>query len=650
MKRISLLILVVLLISLPLLSQNNIVKELLTAGTSKDYPGSSYLIVFDKTYSKVMDSGLTYTTKKILYKVLTENGLKKLKALTFYYDPQSAYIEIKSAKIIRKGGKIENLPLDRVKDYPAPARAIYWGAREKIIPFEDLEIGDGVYIETYKKGFTYALLFQDDNKYIPPMKGHFYDIVHFYSSIPIKTKTYTVSVPSNKKLQYEFYNGTARHYAHIVKDRIEYFWEVKNIKPYKREPGMVSPSDVFPKLLLSTSPDWKAKSLWFYKVNEDYGSFEYNKEIKDKVNEIIKGAKSDFEKISRLTHWVAEEIRYSGLSMGKGEGYTLHKGTVTFRDRCGVCKDKAGMLITMLRAAGFKAYPAMTMAGSRIDRIPADQFNHCVTVVKYNGKYMLLDPTWVPGVRELWSSAEQQQQYLMGVPEGADLKTTPISPAEKHYLKYNIKRIILKDGEELISLKVSGDGQSDSMLRRFFTRSQVSEWDKNLKAEIISKFPGAKIIKTFYQNPYDISKPMMIELEFRLTEGIVKGKRYSYIKTYYDSLPFDYTIGFSRFSDKMKKRKYPFRTRCSQLINIRETIKLPYKFRLIATPKVKIIKGSGTDFKGGVYKKGKTLYISADIKLKKRIYQPEDWQSFRGAIGEFKKIASEIIVLKGGVK
>ena len=113
--------------------------------------------------------------------------------------------------------------------------------------------------------------------------------------------------------------------------------------------------------------------------------------------------------------------------MGEGEGFTLHTGEMTFNDRCGVCKDKAGMLITMLRAAGFESYPAMTMAGSRIDYIPADQFNHCVTVVKRNdGNYQLLDPTWVPFLRELWSSAEQQQQYLMGVPEGADLGTTPL--------------------------------------------------------------------------------------------------------------------------------------------------------------------------------------------------------------------------------
>ena len=279
------------------------------------------------------------------------------------------------------------------------------------------------------------------------MKGHFYDIVPFYSDVP-RAGEELPGAPAGDEKSCSSRCTTARPGTTPTcrATRAEYFWEVKDILPFKGEADMVDPSDVAPKLLISTSPDWQAKSLWFYKVNEDYGSFEFDDEIKAKVDEIVRGAKDDWEKISRLTHWVAEEIRYSGISMGPGEGYTLHKGTMTFRDRCGVCKDKAGMLITMLRAAGFESYPAMTMAGSRIDRIPADQFNHSVTLVKVDGKYHLLDPTWVPGVRELWSSAEQQQEYLMGVPEGADLASTPLSPAENHYVRYRLDSAVDDDG------------------------------------------------------------------------------------------------------------------------------------------------------------------------------------------------------------
>lgn len=79
--------------------------------------------------------------------------------------------------------------------------------------------------------------------------------------------------------------------------------------------------------------------------------------------------------------------------MGKGEGFTLHNLKMNYTDRCGVCKDIAGTLIAFLRMAGFEAFPAMTMAGSRVETIPADHFNHCVAVVKLSdGTMMPLDP------------------------------------------------------------------------------------------------------------------------------------------------------------------------------------------------------------------------------------------------------------------
>ena len=84
---------------------------------------------------------------------------------------------------------------------------------------------------------------------------------------------------------------------------------------------MVDLYDVAPKLMMSTTPDWKAKSRWFHKVNEDYGSFSPTPEAQAKVNELLKNVDDEMEKIAVLTHWVADNMRYSGISMGKGEGY-----------------------------------------------------------------------------------------------------------------------------------------------------------------------------------------------------------------------------------------------------------------------------------------------------------------------------------------
>jgi len=650
MKRTFLILFTLLLAVLPVPAQDDLHRQLAAAGTAKEFPGSSHMVVFDRTEVRVEESGLSHVDKELLYKVLSVEGAKELQSLSFGYDPLSAFVEVLEIKVLRADGTSEIIPRSACRDYPAPARAIYWGAREIIVPAGRLEPGDGVWVKTYQKGFTYALLRSEapgDDRYIPPMKGHFYDIVPFYSQIPVGLKNYRVLMPSTKKVQFEFYNGQARHYVHHLGENTEYFWEVKDIRPFQREANMVDPSDVAPKLLLSTSPDWRAKSLWFYKVNEDYGSFEFDDEIKAKTEEIIRGAKTDWEKVSRLTHWVAEEIRYSGISMGSGEGYTLHKGTMTFRDRCGVCKDKAGMLITMLRAAGFESYPAMTMAGSRIDRIPADQFNHSVSLVKLGDTYHLLDPTWVPGVRELWSSAEQQQEYLMGVPEGADLATTPISPPEKHALRYRLDSTVGSDGTLKGHVSVDAEGQSDSSLRRTFTSYPIHLWQEALSREFFHMHPAAKVSEVVYSDPIDLSRPMHIEFNIEIPGYMKKGELAALVQPLSASLPFQNALGFLRLNTGLEMRKYPFRLGCSQLVELRETMKIPKKWKILQLPTLKAVSGSGAEF-SGTFKTGHGLDISATLALKKRIFQPEDWDSIRQGALEFRKIMDATLILSSG--
>ena len=70
-----------------------------------------------------------------------------------------------------------------------------------------LQPGDIVDYEIAKKGFTYALLAagnEDESRFIPPMRGQFYDIVPFWSSTPTVRKVYVVSIPMEKELQFQF--------------------------------------------------------------------------------------------------------------------------------------------------------------------------------------------------------------------------------------------------------------------------------------------------------------------------------------------------------------------------------------------------------------------------------------------------------------
>lgn len=612
-------------------------------------------MVFDSTHVDMQESGLSYYHTHQLFKILTGQGGRQLHAIRYGYDPMSAWAEIQKVVVYRKNGDTETfLKEDHEINYVTPGGTILWGASEKLMDLGRLEPGDAVEVFLFKKGYTYALLLdqQDDDKYIPPMRGHFYDIIPFWVSQPTLSKYYQVDIPVSKSPQYELYNGAGILLSEekVSQGKNAFCFWAEDLMPFETEPNMVALSDVAPKVLLSTAPDWHSKSTWFYHVNEDFGSFDSTPEIDKKVKEILQGATDELDSVSRLTHWVADEIRYFGLNMGDGEGYTLHKADMTFTDRCGVCKDKAGLLVAFLRAAGFESYAAMTMAGSRIDYIPADQFNHSVAAVKLSdGQFHMLDPTWVPFVRELWSSAEQQQNYIIGLPEGQDLQETPVSDPENHYLRIRIKSAIDEQGNLTCNLDVSAEGQNDAAFRRMFTGADRKAWDQNLEELIMSQFPNARLNKATYE-PDNIMQvmdgPIRLTYHFTVAGYAVNHGQEIIVQPLSFRKLFPAQQRQFGIDSSPETRRYPFRESCSRLIDIQETLTFQGPVTIAWQPETVSVSGSGADFELNMNPAGNQVAISLTARYKKRIYQPEDWASFRAALTAQETLAKQPLILK----
>ncbi len=486
------------------------------AGDQDGNDGADLVTVLKRTDVTVEDSGLSHIRSWEVIKCLSEQGAAQLARLRLDFDPASNVVVVEGLRILRADGTIEDLDTQGV-DLPQPQWAIYWGAQMKLLPLPRLQPGDAVEVKSYMKGFLIAYLGEqddpwgalpaggdqpteepepapaveaepepkpvpvpraqaladtapepaddDESRYIPPMRGHFYDVVYFHDHHPVMQRHYTVRTPRDKPLQYEVHNGAVQAYVTFDEQHNIYsFW--KTDVPTYHEEGRYTEDhpDTETKVVMATVPDWGAKSRWFAQVNEP--QFVATPAIQAKVDEIVAGLQTDQDKVRALNHWAANEIRYSGISMGEGEGYTLHTGEMIFRDRSGVCKDKAGMAITMLRAAGYTVYPAMTMAGSRVERVPADQFNHCVVALRAGDDWQMLDPTWVTYSPENWSSAEGEQHYVIGTPEGEELMITPSFPAEDNRLVVRAETAIDEQGTLSGTVTFSGVGYAEQRLRR----------------------------------------------------------------------------------------------------------------------------------------------------------------------------------------
>ena len=614
------------------------------------YAGYDRVTLLDSTAVTVQPSGSGAFILHKAFRVQTPKGAVNSRIIKYDYDPLTAHAEFRYATIYRANGDVINLDVTEARDYATPARAIYWGARQIMLEVGRLQPGDIVEYEIAKKGFTYALLTagDDEERFIPPMRGQFYDIVPFWTTEPTMRKVYQVSMPMEKELQFQFYQGECASSMRYEEGRKVYTFTATDIRPFEREPNMVDLFDAAPKLMMSSTPRWQDKSLWFHKVNEDYGSFDPIPEAQKKVDELIQGKKTEMEKIAVLTHWVADNIRYSGISMGKGEGYTLHNLKMNYTDRCGVCKDIAGTLIAFLRMAGFEAYPAMTMAGSRVESIPADHFNHCVAVVKLsNGTYMPLDPTWVPFCRELWSSAEQQQNYLPGVPEGSDLRLTPLSAPENHYVRIHADNHINERGTLRGRFTITAEGQSDSNIRRIFTTGWQSDWKNSLEKQLLAVSPKAKLLRVDYgKNPKDYqAAPIRITFSYEIPGyAIIAGDRMLLKPLVMNNL-YNQVKSFLRINTDLETRQYGFKDGCSRLVEQEETIRVPKGYTLINTPRNDNWRSQAADFEGSLSQgKQQEIVLRQRLALKKRVYDAADWEGFRTAVNAYKSYGEYIMI------
>lgn len=613
---------------------------------AEKYNSSSEVILLDSTAVTVAPTGSgTFSVYKATLVRDIAAALSN-RIIRYDYDPLTAFAEFRYANVYKANGQTIRLDISKAQDYTAPARSIYWGARQIMLEVGRLDPGDIIEYEISKKGFTYALLANDEDRFVPPMRGQFYDIVPFWTSYPTLRKIYRVSIPMEKEMQFQFYQGECTSSMRYENNCKVYSFAKDNLVPFPKEPNMVDLYDAAPKLMMSSTPRWEDKSRWFYNTNETYGSFNAYAPAQKKVNELIRGKKTEMEKIAVLTHWVADNIRYAGITMGKGEGFTLHNTEMNYTDRCGVCKDIAGTLISFLRMAGFEAYPAMTMAGSRVESIPADHFNHCVAVVKLsNGTYMPLDPTWVPFCRELWSSAEQQQNYLPGVPESSDLCITPISSPENHFVRIRANNKLDKQGTLTGQFTITAEGQSDRSIRQIFTTGWQTEWKNTMENQLLAISPKARLISVDWgKDPKNYQAgPIQITFRYEIPDYALMGQREMLFKPMTMNNLYNQVRSYLRIRTSLTERKYSFKDACSRLVELDETIRIPKGFNL-KNARQDEKQSAAADFEGYIRQKNDIIEIHQKLALKKRIYEAADWDGFRSAVNSHKAFGDYLII------
>ena len=225
-------------------------------------------------------------------------------------------------------------------------------------------------------------------------------------------------------------------------------WEIAPLPAIRHEPLAPARRAARARMLLSfsirgariQSGAWKAVGGWFEQLSA--GRDEGTPEIAAKVATLIAGKPDFMSKVLAITGFMQDEIRYVGIEVGVG-GWQPHAASAVFAGRYGDCKDKATLLIAMLRDAGVEAHYVLVDSdrGFMIPEFASQFSDHMITAIavpaglqdarlqsvvisKEGKRWLIFDPT------QAVLPAGQLENYLQGgyglLIDGASTQLLPL--------------------------------------------------------------------------------------------------------------------------------------------------------------------------------------------------------------------------------
>ena len=621
----------------------------LSEANPNDYPESNVLNISNEWVK--MDSLCHYVrTYEKFARVLRDGGKSQVADNYFSYDVNYDTLWIEKLELIKSDGSVLKLNPDSIfrrssssaiESYSNIYTETGWFLTGTV---PGVETGDILHIVT------------KDSVFKSRMENNFFDRVDVEGFSAYFHKYYELVAPKSVKINLVEINKKDNLAKISIQERGDnkvYTISVGYVKPIIYEPGM-DDSDFFAYYIMFTTVDsWQDISKWYYGLVEKH--LKVNDSIKSKVKELITEAKNDSEKVAKIFYWVAQKIRYLGVDKEKDRpGYEPHDVTYTFATRGGVCRDKAALLVAMLREAGIKSDPILISVGYQLNKAaPVMWFNHAVAVAygKDGKPRFYLDPT-NETTKDFFPQYEEDNTYIIARKDGADLAIVPVSPPERNNTSISISTHINDDLSADISLTVKYKGLVDTYMRGSFMRKKDDQ-RKLYVEQLVKKINPAAIIKSVsYTNPEDKTKNMEIKAEFHVPVYVSQDKNYAFIPYNASKLKLSGMYNSCENVFGLSTRKYPFKLNNTFSVNLQEIIYSPFSMRKVVFPDFKPLDKSGFKFKAymELAKDSKALITNVKFSVSKIHFKAEEYNELKKEISRISSYNNLFIIGKDFVK
>jgi len=487
-------------------------KALYEAASAVPVPDGANVVelVEDESYT-FDDAGRMAHVGRIVYKVLTQKGAEGWDSLSVGWEPwHEARPQIR-ARVIGPDFSVHTLDANTITE--APARGgdykTYSDGKRLHAPFP--AIAPGVVVEEeYTETETQPL-------FAPGRVGR---VELGQENVPVAHSRVIFDAPAALPLRTElFLLPDLKPVRTEAGGRVTLTFNVGSIDGIDpREPYL--PPDVvrFPIIGFATGASWQSVAAEYGKIVDNLSG---SAAVKAVVDPLVAGKKSAAEKEAAIVDYLDREVRYTGIEFGEA-AIVPHDPAETLAKRYGDCKDKATLLVAMLRAAGIPANVALLSVESRMD-VSTDlpgmgMFDHAIV--------------YVPGKNPIWIDATDRYAQLGQIPMGdqgrlalitsattTTLVKTPESTSKDNGLVETREFMLTDNGPANVVEITEPEGIYASGYRAYYADKPDKDTRDGLRGYVQSEYVSDDLTKVDRTDPVDLSQP------FKLTIACERAKR-----------------------------------------------------------------------------------------------------------------------------
>jgi tetratricopeptide (TPR) repeat protein len=551
-----------------LASQEMLQKFLESAPTAEEYPGCRAVILLDEVKCEVFPDGSSCHKIHQIIKIFTQEGVREYGEIFLPYNSSYDTVEVKKASTIKPDGSIlEATSINHLAQIPQEL-GFYSDALLLSISMPGVSPDAIIEYEVEIKTRSQEILGQN-----------FWDIFYFQSEDPIETARYTLTLPKGVKFNSFCHNLTLEPKISTTKNSLTYTWEKNEIEGILSEPLMPPFFEVVPKVLITTLTSWEEIGRWYNELCQE--QFEETPEIQEKVAELVRGKHTLSEKIKALYEFVTQKTRYVAIELGES-AYKPHQAHAVLKNGYGDCKDKSGLLFTMLKILGLNPRIALVRVSSQgkiIKEAPMlNQFNHVIVFLenKEIGEKLWLDPTaetW--SYRSIPSELQGVDAFVIG-PDGGEWHRIPFSSPKANSFREEIKIVLEEDGSAHGEVNAFALGLFSSIYRNTF-KNKLRE-KEIVEALVNERVSGASVTKYSLTDVTSLTEPFEFSYGFEAKNFAQKINSELIVKPPWGELELTSLVSKS-------ERRYPLRFKTYWYRETQGEIQLPPQYKVKTIPK-----------------------------------------------------------------